>query len=677
MANNALKYEEMTDAELDALVVERQKSGQNQSVNYESMSDAEIDNLVAQKMGSQPQQSAGPQIQPSETEAELGLMGRAQYAIEPLQSNRLALLQQQFGAGNVVQDRSGTLYVRQNGELRPVNAPGFSTGDIAEIGGVLPEMVGGAVGGLIGLPAGPAGAIGGAMVGGASGSVARQAFSAFLGTPQVAELSERAEDAAISSVLSVVGLGFGKLLKVGGQQALRGVTKLGKRKILESTAKSIKSADDLSKLFNDFNIPGATTGQRLGAQSVKDAEKDLSKNLFFGKALRKRFNEQSEAIVDRLKGIFGDFTDETIDIGAAGQSVKRIALTATKAIKESSQQSFQAVDDVMKGTGVNGLDFTRKMMKHTKGMRLFTPDGRPLKYSARSGMAQEEFEIVQKALKNASDAVFETSNKNGVISVGELNSIRQSVQQAAFANVDTPAGRVLSQMHDRFIDTIDDSLKKTGNKQASTLFKEARAQWYKYRQMNDAVERLGLKAKPGQPLTELADAKVMDRVFSNTTNSELFRELVGEKHTKEALTAHIRQEFTKRLSAEKSLTSGSLARWMNNPAKKDVLQRIYGKEQVNKVIKLLQADASIKVMPNPSGTAYAVMRMDPTDMIVQGVTLRGVLAVLSGAASVPKLAVKAATKGPRFAKPSVKSGLEGIRANERFKEIQQEKGKRK
>ena len=90
-------------------------------------------------------------------EAELGIFNRGRYAIEPIQSNRIALLQQEFGPENVKLDQKNEPYIFQDNQWVPVNQAGISTADIADIAGTSPEIIGGG----IGLPAGPLGAAAG------------------------------------------------------------------------------------------------------------------------------------------------------------------------------------------------------------------------------------------------------------------------------------------------------------------------------------------------------------------------------------------------------------------------------------------------------------------------------------------------------------------------------------
>jgi hypothetical protein len=150
------------------------------------------------------------------SEAELGFVNRARFSIEPIQSNRAALLSQEYGPENVLTDKDGNLFLKQDGVFKPVNMEGFSAADVSDFAGSLPEAAGSTVGfaagaigggGVASVPA----AIGLGAAGGAVGSAFRQGLSAALGTPQVATKKERAMEVGVSAAFgggaSAVGAG--------------------------------------------------------------------------------------------------------------------------------------------------------------------------------------------------------------------------------------------------------------------------------------------------------------------------------------------------------------------------------------------------------------------------------------------------------------------------------------
>jgi len=156
------------------------------------------------------------------TEADLGFKTRALYSLEPLQTNREALLKREFGNENVI-TQDGELFVKKDNTFYPVNKQGVSVGDIAEIAGATPEMVGTSLGVMAGgfTPA----SIPGAIVGGMAGSLARQGISASLGVPQVAGIKERAIETGLSGLFSGAGSGAIKAAPMVKKVAVKAIDK--------------------------------------------------------------------------------------------------------------------------------------------------------------------------------------------------------------------------------------------------------------------------------------------------------------------------------------------------------------------------------------------------------------------------------------------------------------------
>lgn len=191
----------MDRAQLEELAL--QKMSQTMATPSSSIDRAALEKMALEKMTA----SGMTEIDPK-TEASLGFINRAKYSLEPIQSNRKALLEQQFGQDNIMEDKNGELFVRQNNKFVPVNKDGFSTADVADFAGAIPEMAGGLAGGAAGVAAGLAtsgglGSVPMAIITGAAGagagSAIRQGLSAAVGTPQVASLGERALETGLST----------------------------------------------------------------------------------------------------------------------------------------------------------------------------------------------------------------------------------------------------------------------------------------------------------------------------------------------------------------------------------------------------------------------------------------------------------------------------------------------
>lgn len=254
------------ESELQARQSPQSSSGLTQEEEFEL---AQIEQELAAR-----QQNPQAEVNPKR-EADLGFFNRARYALEPLESNRKALLVQEFGEQNVQQDDKGNIYVRQGDQFRPVNKEGLSFADATEFAGALPEMAGSAAGMIMGGTAGAV-ATGGVAsipaaiklgaVGGGLGSLARQGISALAGTPQVATIGERVAETGMSAGISGLFAGGGQALKVAAPSIKAGASSaIGSIKntvsktpglqtaseVAESTTKATKSViDSISKNFS-------------------------------------------------------------------------------------------------------------------------------------------------------------------------------------------------------------------------------------------------------------------------------------------------------------------------------------------------------------------------------------------------------------------------------------------
>lgn len=250
------------EQELQARQAPQQSSGLTPEEEFEL---ATIDQELATR-----EQAPAASVNPSR-EASLGFVNRARYAIEPLESNRMALLAQEYGQENIQQDDKGNVYLKQNGQFRPVNKPGFSTADVADFAGALPEMAGGVVGMGVGAVGGGGVAsiplaMGLGAAGGGLGSIVRQGTSALLGTPQVATVVERASETGLSAGIGGAFGGAGQALKLAapsiksGAKSVADVFKRGVQKVpgaqsvgevIESSSKATKGViDSLNKTFS-------------------------------------------------------------------------------------------------------------------------------------------------------------------------------------------------------------------------------------------------------------------------------------------------------------------------------------------------------------------------------------------------------------------------------------------
>jgi hypothetical protein len=432
----------MDRAQLEKLALE--KISKTQAVPSSTIDRDQLEQLALEKLSS----SGMTEVDPG-TEASIGVINRAQYAIEPLQSNRKAFLEREFGADNVMEDKNGELYLNQDGKFLPLNRKAqyfgdISTGDIADVAGALPETMGSVAGTVAGAVGGGGalsvpGALAVGAAGGAAGSAARQALSGIIGTPQVASLAERGSETAFSGAAGAAGAGAGLLLKAakpGITQIIKNLT--GKGSEVTETALKNTSTTTADSTFNAAGelvpqyekqtaeaIAGEIADQsgRGAVQAEKKALEEISKRQGIpsptyaqgaqGKALiaeakimdtpliggkvRKHVDSQLKTIKNNIEKITGKAIDAKSSSQEVGIATRDYAETALEAQKKIAQELYSHVEEVGKNASIGAQSLYRQFQKGASKLGLINPDQTRARYSADLGLTREEFNHLQNA----------------------------------------------------------------------------------------------------------------------------------------------------------------------------------------------------------------------------------------------------------------------------------------
>lgn len=505
------------------------------------LSSDEENELMAIEQELARRQSAPVGVSPYE--ADLGFINRVRYSLEPLQSNRMALLAQQFGPENVVADEKGDVFIKQGNQYRPVNAPGASFADVTEFAGALPEMVGAGAGALVGM--GPA-SIPGAAIGGAAGSAARQAMSALVGTPQVATPVERLTEVGTSAAFSAGGAAIGK----------------GAKKIYEYVSPKLKSLlpsfkpDAVGRRMVDIakreNIPAPTFGQIAGGRDLA-TEKALLERPLFGRGIRKQVNKQVEAIKSNLKNMTGDFIEAEGREEAAGALVKGQAQSKIKAIKDTASSLFDKIAKEGEDVVVDSQWLESKMLKNMKQFGMISDTGELIPHSSRSGLTEAQYSRLQGIFKKVLDDSFQSRQGLGKLSANSINTMRKFVD----ANI-KEGGRlgyddaILVKFRESLNDLTENMLEMKSPK-LSSEFKQARALWHTKLDLEDKAKSLfgGFDEK------SLSDEKVINRIFRDKKNVKLLRDLTDDNTVKEAGLTHLNNILRKKLGGRDQIGARS------------------------------------------------------------------------------------------------------------------------
>jgi hypothetical protein len=562
----------MDRAQLEALALE--KMSKMQAAPTSAIDRAELERLALEKLSAQGQ---APII--NDSEASLGFANRARFAIEPLQSNRKALLVQEYGQDNVMEDANGNLYLNQGGAFYPVNKEGFSVADVADIAGATPEMIGGAVGAVVGgVPGSVPGAIAAGTAGGALGSAARQAISGAIGTPQVASFGERAAETGISAGLGGFGSGAGQYIKnvlPGAKQGiseiidnLRGAGKSTAKATTDSvintvsnsamdasgkivpqfekqTAKSIMGevADQserevvqaemkkLQEIAARQGLPAPTYAQAAQGKAIIAEAKILDTPLI-SKNVRKTYDGQLKKIKQNLENITGKFIDVDSDASEVGASAREMAETFIEANKKASQELYQQVEE----EGVNAMIGKRAILGRYKNkaaeLGLINPDMTRAKYAADSGFTPDTFKTLQNIMFEGIDAL--KANKSDKVRFEAANALRRTINGYAeeLRDKNPSAARLVKQFGKELDSTVENLLEREAP-DLGEKFKQANKGWAKYKQDEETLNKL---LRGGN----LDDEKVVKTIMSGTQNIEKMKELIGENRVKDIAKTYVR-----------------------------------------------------------------------------------------------------------------------------------------
>lgn len=514
----------------------------------------------------------------ADAEAELGFINRARYALEPISSNREALLRQEYGDKNVV-NQNGELYLKQYGKLRPVNESGFSMADVADFAGALPEtlptalgsFIGGAGGAVVGAPAGPgaiasgaAGLAAGRAVGGGLGSIFRQATSAAVGTPQVATLPERLQETAISAGSSVVGgkiadVAIPYLSKVPGIRSLfsgEGKT-IGKQAIKEEIPQSLEQtlSMELNPIASDAiesvnyprevidqqleklkgiaqrqGLPEPTYAQAAGGKAIL-AEGKLMETPLVGGKVRSQVDKQLKAVKEKLENLAGKFIDGDSTAYEVGLATKELAQTNEQVQKKMAQELYQKVESEGQNAFIGKSTFFNKYRDFAGKHGLINPDLTPSKYAADTGLTRSEFNELQSIVFDAMIALKNT--KSPKIRFDSVNALRKTLNSASeeLSDKSPNAARLLNELVTEINSTSERVLSKEAPK-LGEVFKEANRNWAIYKDFQNFNKSIFSEG--------MGEEKIVKKLLSDSAKVEKMKEVIGQERVREVGISYIK-----------------------------------------------------------------------------------------------------------------------------------------
>ncbi len=511
-------------------------------------------------------------------EASLGFGLRSKFAIEPLRSNRVALLQQELGQENVKEDSQGNIFVKEEGYFRPVNIEGFSAADVADIAGAAPE----AVGALVGAP----GSIPGAMAGAAVGSAARQGLSTLLGTPQVATGAERAIETGLSA-------GFGGLGAVAGKAA-------GAVKAKFFPVEKIDKA--MTEAAKDIGVK-LSKAQQVGGRTA-DLEKAFAETPF-GVVQRGRINKQISQIKNNLANEVGEFRDIEIDTLSMGDLIKERAQKYNQTIKSEASALFDNLASEGQDVLVPASAIKSSLSKNLSKYNIIDELGNPKPFNVKSGLTRDQYSKVQSVLGDVVSGIEETAKvSDGAISATELNTLRKhidsNIREAGKLGLDDIA---LKNTREAFLNVTEEML-GAKSKKLKTDFSKARELWKEYLGNNRILEKDLRLAGDKQ----IASEKALDKVFQTTKTLQQLQRVSDPETIKKAADEYLRGLLSKRLGSSGQVSAiGALNKVKE---KSDVFKAALGPKEFRRLKNNLTVLSEVGKSFNPSGTAITSLRTE-------------------------------------------------------------------
>jgi hypothetical protein len=246
-----------------------------------------------------------------------------------------------YGEENARLSRDNEVEIRDpaSGKWRRADPSGLDIGDIADVAGVLPEMIGGAAGAIIGARGGPMGMLLGAGGGSLGGNVLKQAASrAFIPGKETESTLQRIGEAGLAGAMGLMGEGVGQVIQRG---VIKPAAQALYRRALAGNAPAATEAQAIERAVARGAAPGTpgfqfTPGEATGGRAIQMAE-DAARNTLAGADLFYQHGQRNLAALS-------DKALRLVDEARAG-----VRPLSDLGAGTEIQSMFQKVDDAMIG----------------------------------------------------------------------------------------------------------------------------------------------------------------------------------------------------------------------------------------------------------------------------------------------------------------------------------------
>lgn len=280
---------------------------------------------------------------------------RAVIAAYPKPEDKLRLLKkyypdvQPYGSDNFV-------FTSKTGRKTLFNPQGMDIGDIAEYGRIIPEIGGGIVGGMVGVPGGPAGVVGGGIAGSQlAGELYDSMMRAFGGVEETRTAGEQATDIMKNVGIDVATLGAGKYVLRPAAKALGFGSKAGQEAAASAQRLGMKP------------LPAGA----VGGKTTQVIEGGLGQTLGGAATVAGTYQQAVQELGDVIKRVGNEAAGA--NPAAAGQLIIDAANNFQKRFQTRSGELYERVGDLMPKGQVFDAPNTQQIIKDLQGAGFDSP----------------------------------------------------------------------------------------------------------------------------------------------------------------------------------------------------------------------------------------------------------------------------------------------------------------
>ena len=352
-----------------------------------------------------------------------------------------------------------------------------------------PEMIGGLIGEMAGLPAGPLGAMAGGAIGQATPAAAKESAKIPLGPKEQMIMPNIPQP-----FQGLYALGRGAATPEGRKEIMTeaaigaggplpgiGVSKVAGKVLAPFKSTLIKEGQVLKNVFR--RVGGQLSPAQLTDSKLVDFMEELVQGSFAGQASFREFKETQQAGVNKLSRVvakrFADASGESLSDEGVGELILSALKSGRSTFKAAANTMYRELDDVVKAASVSTLG----MKKAAKELLD--------KISVTKGFAKTP---------EITDAIKATQSLPDTLPFSHANEIRSSLLTKIRDLAETQGKGQSKAALSKLTDALDTGMEKAGESlsgEAASLWRNTNAFYRKGKETfeNDFLANLIIKNK--------------------------------------------------------------------------------------------------------------------------------------------------------------------------------------